>query len=84
MLIFLIMVIEKDKLDCCNTDVSINIVYQVLVLAINFTDTEDGNLKKVQFGRIINNKLLFDSGESDSTVYKGNLYVCMYVYTCIL
>jgi len=44
---------------------------------ITVTD-EDGNLEKVQFGRLNNGKLIYDSGESDSTVFKG-LAIYMYI-----
>lgn len=74
MLLFLTMVIDQEKLECCNTDVStVNMVFQEFCNNnYQITDTgEDGNLEKVQFGRIINGTLLYDNGESDSTVFKG-------------
>ena len=32
---------------------------------------EVGGLEKIQFARIINGMLVYDNGESDSTVYPG-------------
>ena len=48
----------------------LNFVLIIINLTI-ITDTGGGNLEKVQFARIINGKLMYDSGESDSTVFEG-------------
>ena len=40
---------------------------------------ENGSLNKMQFARIINGALVYDSGESDSTVYPG-LYSYIHSY----
>lgn len=35
---------------------------------------QSSSLEKVQFGRLINGKLVYGSGESDSTVFEGLIY----------
>jgi len=39
-------------------------------------------MKKVQFGRIINGELMYESGESDSTVFKGQ-HLARFIFTAI-
>ena len=86
------MVIDWEKFDCYNIEVSI--IYIVIIslshfaiimanITIHITGVdEDANLEKVQFGRIINGELKYDSGESDSTVFAGfYINACIFVAT---
>lgn len=42
-----------------------------MVVKLNTGAAEGNNLEKVQFGRIIDGRLIYDSGESVSTVFRG-------------
>ena len=73
MFIFFLMVIDQDRFNCCNTEVSSIIIavkwlryYCMYVDAANF----DG-LEKVQVAKLINGEFVYNSGENDSTVYAG-------------
>ena len=70
MFLFFLMVIDQDNLDCCNTEVS-NFNCSQLIGMIHAATGKDDSLEKIQFARIIDESLVYQSGESDSTVYPG-------------
>ena len=64
------MVIDQGNVDCCNTEVG-NFCY-LAVLNCLYVRTDNGSsLEKIQFARIIDGNLVYESGESDYTVYPG-------------
>ena len=75
------MVIDQEKLNYYNTDVSVIMYFlKLLQLWQLTTGTGEGlKLKKVQFGRIIDGKLMYESGESDFTVFEGLHNITSYV-----
>ena len=71
MFLFLIMVTDEEKFACCSTDVS-SLLNGFCIHDKPLTGANNGsNLEKVEFATIINGKLVYDNGESDSTVFAG-------------
>ena len=64
------MVTDQEKFDCCSTEVSIASVNSNICQSYLGTD-KGGSLQKTQFARITNGRLVYEEGESDSTVYTG-------------
>ena len=66
------MVIDQGKVDCCNTEVG-NFCYLTVhnCLYVHTATDNGSSLEKRQFARIIDGNLVYESGESDYTVYPG-------------
>ena len=69
------MVIDQDNLECYNTEVSNFVVIKLFLSdgdnCIHAATGKDGSLEKILFARIIDKNLVYENGESDSTVYPG-------------
>ena len=68
------MVTDLDKFDCFSTEVSCMPTWFLTSCAnyIHAGTGEGGSLERVQFARIINGNLVYDNGESASTVNPGS------------
>ena len=68
---FLLMVTDQGRFDYYNTDVSCIISNLNWFIYIYAGSGVDGSLERVPFGRINNGSLVYESGESQSTIYPG-------------
>ena len=71
MFVFMKMVIDQEKSDCCNTDVSYIISIHAYVKLVIHIGDSNGNLSKVLFARIVNGSLVYEEGKDDNFVFGG-------------
>ena len=64
------MEIDQQKFDCYNTEVSCFIISNLNWLW-QLQTGKGASVEKIQFARINDGILVYDHGESDSTVYTG-------------
>ena len=67
----MIMVIDQEEFDSFSTDVSYAFLFTHIQIINDFTGDNQGNLTKMQFGRLEAEMLVYLDGESSNTVFQG-------------